>query len=69
MEKARNTEEMNDEGQITDVTVTGHFNNLNKHRSKDTLSTDRYDNINAFKVTLQLRENEMELRNLLHFHT
>jgi hypothetical protein len=70
--KSRNIEELNDEGRITDLAfpmdVTGHLNNLNKElQSKDKLTTDMYVNIKAFKVMLQLGENQLKLYNLVHF--
>jgi hypothetical protein len=44
------------------------LNNLNKElQGKDNLITNMYDNIKTSKVKLWLWENQLKLRNLLHF--
>jgi hypothetical protein len=69
--KGRNIEELNDEAWVTDlvflVDVTGHLNLNRELQGKDTLITDMYNNIKAFRVKLQLLENQLKLHYLVHF--
>ena len=45
-----------------------HSNNLSKVlNGKDTLITEKYDNIEAFRFKFRLWENQSGLRNVLHF--
>jgi hypothetical protein len=69
--KGRNIEDLNDEERITVlalfVDVTGHLEHLKQLQGKDKLITNMYDNIKAFKVTLQLWGNQLKLHNFVHF--
>jgi hypothetical protein len=70
--KAKNIEELNDGGLMTDlaflVDVTGYLNNLDKElQGKDKLITDMYNDIKAFRIKLRLWEKQLKLHNLVHY--
>jgi hypothetical protein len=74
--KNERLEELDDEGWKSDLAffvgrpllVTGHLNTLNKElQGKDTLITEMFDSIKAFKVKLRLWGNKLKVHNLVHF--
>jgi hypothetical protein len=70
--KNKRIEELDDGGWISDsaffVDVTGHLNTLNEElQGKDTLITEMFDGIKAFKVKLRFWENQLKVHKLVHF--
>jgi hypothetical protein len=72
MTETKNIEESYDELWVSDVaffvTATDHLNSLNKRvQGKVRLVTEMFNNISMLKVKLGLSENQLQVRNFLHF--